>query len=913
MSPPPLKLLSGAEMNANSKKTTSLETHAGLSSGFVELDRLTTGIQPDDLIIVASRPNIGKTSFTLNIVQHVALVKRKPVVIFSLEMDGAQLAMRMIALDSGLDKQILQCGMLEDNEWPWLTSSLKYLNGAPIFIDDTIKLDVVKVRSQAERFMQEKSGLGLIVIDYLQLMSARSNFSEIALALKQLATELRVPIILVSQLDRRLESRQDKRPLLTDLGAIEQHADLVLFLYREECYSNDPKTIGKIEVIVAKNQNGVTGMVSLTFNKKDGRFENPVTTEDAKQDPLFEAVKKMVIETRIPSISLVQRTFRINYTRAANILAAMEGDVVTTKGENGMRRMMVGETHVEMEVRLDEITIPNAVLLNNTTMSFENFVIGKANELAHAAAYQVLSAKSCKLLLIYGGVGLGKTHLLHAISKRLIIENSQAKVQYVHASNFVSEVVRAFKTKKFDEFKQRYMTLDVLLIEDIQHLADKPGTQQELLYILNSLFESNRQVIMTCNVSPNILTGFDPQLLSLFSGGFTVAIDAPTLEMREAFLMQLFNASMNSVDKEVINFIAELVTSNFRELEGAYNRIDAFARFHARTVTLGLVKEALKDIILAQCFKKTKGLDYEQYILGSPEGKTEDCFSGVQQLISDAVDQIKVHQTAPNAISGISTCFPSLDNYTSGLQRGDLIVVAGRPSMSERSFVRNIAMHVALAHKLPVAIMENETNGIRMATRMLAARAKIGSHDLLQGGVGEDELGCFEHAVEALGSAPVYFSSMTPVSVEELGERLRLLSRRVGSLGLVVVDCLPELKFSDAQMNGKTALKNSFTSRYLKLLATELNTSIVVFSPVDRDIEERSNKRPALTDLSGMAAIANAADLVLIVYRDEVYDTESEDIGTAEILIGKNLHGPIGSLRLKFDGRCGYFEEMFQG
>jgi replicative DNA helicase len=508
---------------------------------------------------------------------------------------------------------------------------------------------------------------------------------------------------------------------------------------------------------------------------------------------------------------------------------------------------------------------------------------------------------------------LGKTHLLHAISKRLIKENSQAKVQYVHASNFVSEVVRAFKTKKFDEFKQRYMTLDMLLIEDIQHMADKPGTQQELLYILNSLFESNRQVVMTCNVSPNILTGFDPQLLSLFSGGLTVAIDAPTLEMREDFLIQLFNASKNPVGKEVTTFIAKLVTSNFRELEGAYNRIEAFARFHARTVTLGLVKEALKDIILAQCFTKTKGLDYEQYILGSPEGIIEDCFSSVQELISDAVDQIKVHQTTPNATSGISTCFPSLDNYTSGLQRGDLIVVAGRPCMGERSFVRNIAMHVALAHKLPVAIMENETDGIRMSTRMIAARAKIGSHDLLQGGVCEDELGCFEHAVEALSSAPIYFSSMTPVSVEEMGERLRLLSRRVGSLGLVVVDCLPELRFSDAEMSSETALRNSFTSRYLKLLATELNTPIVVFSPVDRDIEERSNKRPVLKDLSGMAAIANAADLVLIVYRDEVYDADSEDIGTAEILIGKNLHGPIGSLRLKFDGRCGYFEEIIQG
>ncbi len=176
----------------------------------------------------------------------------------------------------------------------------------------------------------------------------------------------------------------------------------------------------------------------------------------------------------------------------------------------------------------------------NPALSFENFVLGKANQLAHAAAYQVAESPgtSYNPLFIYGGVGLGKTHLIQAIGNHIKEQNPQARICYVHATNYVSDVVRAFQTKNFDEFKQFYNSLDLLLIDDIQFIADKPGTQQEFFYTLTSLIESHKQVVITCDTFPKEISGIEPRLTSRFSWGLTVAIEPPELEMRVAILLQ---------------------------------------------------------------------------------------------------------------------------------------------------------------------------------------------------------------------------------------------------------------------------------------------------------------------------------------------------------------------------------------
>lgn len=238
----------------------------------------------------------------------------------------------------------------------------------------------------------------------------------------------------------------------------------------------------------------------------------------------------------------------------------------------------------------------------NPLLSFENFVTGKANQLAHAAAIQVAETPGTTYnpLFIYGGVGLGKTHLIQAIGNHIKLENAQAKVCYVHATNYISDVVRAFQTKKFDEFKQFYNSLDLLLIDDIQFIADKTGTQQEFFYTLNSLIDGHKQVVITCDSFPKEISGMTPRLTSRFSWGLTVAVEPPGLEMRVAILLQKAVISNNPINEDVAFFIAKHIRSNIRELEGALKRIDAYSRFHKRSISVELAKEALKDLLASQ-------------------------------------------------------------------------------------------------------------------------------------------------------------------------------------------------------------------------------------------------------------------------------------------------------------------------
>jgi replicative DNA helicase len=258
----------------------------GIATGFTDLDSMTSGMQPGELIIVAGRPSMGKTAFAINIAEHVALEVAKPVAIFSMEMGGTQLAMRMIGSVGLLNQHTLRTGKLEDDDWSRMTHALGRLNDAPIFIDETAALNALELRSRARRLHRQNDGLGLIVVDYLQLMSASSGkasenrateISEISRSLKALAKELQVPVMALSQLNRSLEQRPNKRPMMSDLresGAIEQDADLILFIYRDEVYNPDSPDKGKAEIIIGKQRNGPIGKVELTFRGEYTRFDN---------------------------------------------------------------------------------------------------------------------------------------------------------------------------------------------------------------------------------------------------------------------------------------------------------------------------------------------------------------------------------------------------------------------------------------------------------------------------------------------------------------------------------------------------------------------------------------------------------------------------------------------------------------
>jgi chromosomal replication initiator protein len=329
---------------------------------------------------------------------------------------------------------------------------------------------------------------------------------------------------------------------------------------------------------------------------------------DAKQDPLFEAVKQLVIKTRNPSVSTVQREFRLNYSRAASMLEAMEGEIVTTKDGNGWRRMLTGETKVDdggitiFSPDWVDAGMPSHKHRVSHSMSFDNFVTGKANQLAHAAALQVAESPEITYnpLFIYGDVGLGKTHLLHAIGNRFKLKNPQTRICYVHATNYISEVVRAYLTNQFDEFRNYYHSLDMLLIDDIQFIDGKTKTQYELICALNSLMDAKKLVVISCVTSPNEMSEIEPQLISRFSGGLTVAVEQPDLETQAAILLQKSTLAQSPIDKEVAFFIAKHVTSDIRKLKGALTRVEAFAKFHNRTITVDLAEEALNDLIASR-------------------------------------------------------------------------------------------------------------------------------------------------------------------------------------------------------------------------------------------------------------------------------------------------------------------------
>ncbi|MBD8497867.1 replicative DNA helicase [Paenibacillus sp. SC116] len=268
------------------------EGTTGIPSGFTDLDKMTSGFQRSDLIIVAARPSVGKTAFALNVAQNVGVRAKETVAIFSLEMSAAQLVQRMICAESNVDATRLRSGKLEDDDWEKLTMSIASLSEAQIFIDDTPGITVADIRAKCRRLKKEH-GLGMILIDYLQLISGRGKagenrqqeVSEISRTLKMIARELEVPVIALSQLSRGVEQRQDKRPMMSDLresGSIEQDADIVAFLYRDDYYDKESEKKNIIEIIIAKQRNGPVGTVELVFLKNFNKF---VSYERNQADP----------------------------------------------------------------------------------------------------------------------------------------------------------------------------------------------------------------------------------------------------------------------------------------------------------------------------------------------------------------------------------------------------------------------------------------------------------------------------------------------------------------------------------------------------------------------------------------------------------------------------------------------------
>ncbi len=256
----------------------------GMPTGYRDFDDMTSGLQPSDLVIIAGRPSMGKTMLAMNIAEHVAIKSRAPVLVFSMEMPGEAIVMRLLSSLCRIDQLRIRTGKLADEDWPRISSTVSMLSDAPLFIDDTPSLSPAEMRARARRLTKEHGQLGLIVVDYLQLMQVpgfnenrTAEISEISRSLKGIAKELKVPLIALSQLNRGLEQRADKRPVMSDLresGSIEQDADLIAFIYRDEVYNESSPDKGTAEIIIAKQRNGPIGKLRLTFMGQYTCFEN---------------------------------------------------------------------------------------------------------------------------------------------------------------------------------------------------------------------------------------------------------------------------------------------------------------------------------------------------------------------------------------------------------------------------------------------------------------------------------------------------------------------------------------------------------------------------------------------------------------------------------------------------------------
>ncbi|EKD77133.1 MAG: hypothetical protein ACD_42C00471G0003 [uncultured bacterium] len=266
----------------------------GIPTGFSDFDHLTSGLQPGDMIVIAGRPSMGKTSFAMNIAEFAAIKQEKPVMVFSMEMPAEQLALRMISSLGRIDQHKVRTGQLSDSDWPRVTSAVSVLSESKLYIDDTPALSPLELRARARRVARKHGGLSLLVIDYLQLMTSpasrenRTNeISEISRSLKSIAKEFNVPVIALSQLNRGLEQRTDKRPVMSDLresGAIEQDADVIAFIYRDEVYNEDSPHKGTAEIIIRKQRNGPIGDFRLTFLGQYTRFENFASNRSGYDD-----------------------------------------------------------------------------------------------------------------------------------------------------------------------------------------------------------------------------------------------------------------------------------------------------------------------------------------------------------------------------------------------------------------------------------------------------------------------------------------------------------------------------------------------------------------------------------------------------------------------------------------------------
>ncbi len=510
----------------------------GLATGFPDLDYFTSGLQPGSLTVVAGRPQMGERCFALNVAQHVALEQSKSVAIFSLELSGAQLAKCMIGATGKINIHALLRGKLEDDDWSRMAEASSRLGEAPLYIDDTAGLSVQELTGRA-REMHQNTKLDLIIVDCLQFLKNGSDDES------------------VSQSKSRVEAAEMLKALAEEL-----HVPILLTSQVSravENRSNHRPLIADLSDDIERNAD------VIMFIYRDEIY-NSASSDAGSADVIIR--KNKYGQTG---------SMRLKFVEEISSFANLQSDA-SNHGKN--IRSYGGQADVGLR--------------------FDNFVIGKANQLAADAARNFVELQMDKLdpLVIYGECGTGTTHLASAIANLMKELKPQSKIACCNAIRFLSDVVYAFKAKSCDQFKQYYRSLDLLILDDFQLLVDKPGTQQELLYTIDALLAAHKRVVITSSILPKNMAniGMNEKLVSRISGGLLVTLGRPELELRIAILKQKAILEGCALDDDAVLYIANNLNSNIRELEGALKRVVAYSRFHNCPFSLDTARKALQDI-----------------------------------------------------------------------------------------------------------------------------------------------------------------------------------------------------------------------------------------------------------------------------------------------------------------------------
>jgi replicative DNA helicase len=546
-------------------------------------------------------------------------------------------------------------------------------------------------------------------------------------------------------------------------------------------------------------------------------------------------------------------------------------------------------------------------------MCFRNYVEGDENQLAVNLLKAIAEKPPAHpITLITGPSGSGKTHLSNALVLR-IQKRSGLKVGLTNGRQFTDCVVRSYQHRQWDALNKQLQAVDVFVFDDLDYLSGKMRSQEELLNFMRDAEQIGKSLVFTISQSGmSHVEGWNDSLRARICDIAPITLRQPSqLTLIELMRREAGKRGISLGDGEIGLLFEKCNISSQRVIEGVLALLDTYSGWLGAPVDIRLIDE-LSALWVGQADKglldSAEAKEANVFEIAEAGTRRQEGLIDIQPLLTQAVGRIdQLFRLSGNQVTGLPTGFTDLDHMTTGFRPGDLIIVAGRPSMGKTAFSLSIAESVALDAGLPVAVFSMEISSTQLVMRMIDSIGRLDQHKVRTGRLQDDDWSKLTYVVGKLNDAPIHIDETPALTAMDVRARARRLARQYGDkLGLIVIDYLQLMSGSSQSEDRSTEI--SEISRSLKALAIELHVPIMVLSQLNPGLEQRPNKRPIMSDLHDSGVIEQDADLVLFIYRDEVYNPDSPEKGTAEIIIGKQRNGPIGTVRMTFSGEYAKFE-----